>query len=59
MKKEKRKRKNCPECRYWKFSRVSHSCTKNPERPTYTSLTLPENPAEREWCVDMKLRRKS
>jgi hypothetical protein len=59
MTNEKRLRKNCPECRYWKSSRRSHSCTKNPERPTYTSLTLPDKPSEREWCTDMKKRRKS
>lgn len=56
--KKKRKRKNCPECRFWRFSRQSHSCSKNPERLTYTSLTLPDDIKDREWCTDMMKRKK-
>jgi len=55
---KKKQRKNCPECRYWRHSRRNYSCTKNPERMVYNPQTLPEDPNEREWCLDMKKRRK-
>lgn len=58
MKRPKRKRKNCPECRYWWFDRQRYGCTKNPERHTYTSLALPDKTTEREWCTDMMKRKK-
>jgi len=54
--KRKRQRKNCPECVYQ--SPKTKGCVKNPERETYTKLTLPEDMKEREWCTDMKKRRK-
>jgi hypothetical protein len=54
--KRKRQRKNCPACIY--LSPKKGACMKNPERSTYTSITLPENPKEREWCTGMKKRKK-
>ncbi|MHA1815238.1 MAG: hypothetical protein ACTSX1_04480 [Candidatus Heimdallarchaeaceae archaeon] len=57
MKNKRRKRKNCPECRYWWFNRITHGCNKNPERLTYTSITLPDV-GEREFCPDMMKRKK-
>jgi hypothetical protein len=56
--KKRRQRKNCPECIYWWFNRTAHGCNKNPERDTYTSMTLPEDPKEREWCSDMKKKKR-
>lgn len=58
MAKRKRQRKNCPECIYWRFSRMSHSCSKNPERPTWTSFDLPPDKKDWGWCPDMKKRKK-
>jgi len=54
---KKRKRKNCPECRYWWHDRMTHGCLKNPERTTYASFDLPD-PKDREWCTDMMKRKK-
>lgn len=54
---KKRMRKNCPACRYWWFNRQTHGCTKNPERLTYTSLTLEPKTKDRDWCSDMKRRK--
>ncbi|MHA1816729.1 MAG: hypothetical protein ACTSX1_12030 [Candidatus Heimdallarchaeaceae archaeon] len=54
--KKKRQRKNCPECIY--LGGNSGACLKNPERDTYNVHTLPEEMKEREWCPDMKKRRK-
>ncbi len=53
--KKKRQRKNCPECIYQ--TPKTSGCIKNPEQDTYTSMTLPEDPKEREWCTDMKKRK--
>lgn len=58
MVKKRRKRKNCPECQYWWFNRRSHGCLKDNDRFTYTSLTLPIETKDREWCLDMKKRKK-
>jgi hypothetical protein len=55
--KAKRKRKNCPECRYWWHDRMRHGCLKNPERLTYASFDLPDA-KDREWCTDMMKRKK-
>ena len=52
---KKRQRKNCPQCMYLAGS---GACSKNPERHTYNIHTLPEVMKEREWCVDMKKRKK-
>ena len=57
MKKKARKRKNCPVCRYWWFNRTTHGCIKNPERLTYTSLTIEPKTKDRDWCEDMKKRK--
>ena len=54
--KKKRKRKNCPECIY--LSPIAGGCNKNPERETYNIYTLPVDPKDREWCPDMKKRKK-
>jgi len=52
----KRQRKNCPVCIYQTPS--TGACVKNPERETYTKHTLPDEPKDREWCTDMKKRKK-
>jgi len=56
--KKRRQRKNCPECIYWRYSRMSHSCSKNPERTTWTSFDLPPDKKDWGWCPDMKKRKK-
>jgi len=58
MKKKRRQRKNCPECKFWRFSRMSHSCSKNPEWSTWTSFDLPPDKKDWGWCPDMKKRKK-
>jgi hypothetical protein len=54
--KKKKYRKNCPECLYQ--IPKSGACQKNPERQTYSIWTLPTDSKDREWCPDMKKRRK-
>jgi hypothetical protein len=54
--KKKRQRKNCPQCIYQIPS--NKACSKNPEWDTYTKHTLPEDPKDREWCTEMKKRKK-
>ncbi len=56
MKKQRRQRKNCPVCIY--LNSKNGACTKNPEKNTYSIHTLPEDQKEREWCQDMKKRKK-
>ena len=55
--KKRRQRKNCPQCIYL-TGLAGGTCGKNPERDTYSIHTLPEEPKEREWCTDMKKRKK-
>jgi hypothetical protein len=50
MKNKKRKRKNCPTCKY--FNNKKPVCIKNPERDVYTIHTIPDKSSEREWCTD-------
>jgi len=33
-------------------------CNKNPEKETYSKLTLPKETKEREWCTDFMKRKK-